>query len=49
MKKQRAIFNIISGRIWNDGEIRRQIAEANDVEFVTSEFRYQGDCAGTCP
>lgn len=30
-------------------EIRRQIAEANDIEFVTSECRYQGDCAGTCP
>ena len=30
-------------------EIRRQIAEANDIEYVTSECRYQGDCAGTCP
>lgn len=30
-------------------KIRRQIAEANDIEFVTSECRYQGDCAGTCP
>jgi len=30
-------------------EIRRQIAEANDIEFVTSECRYQGDCLGTCP
>lgn len=30
-------------------EIRRQIAEANDIEFVTSECRYQGECAGTCP
>ncbi|MDE6496139.1 MAG: energy transducer TonB [Duncaniella sp.] len=30
-------------------EIRRQIAEANDIKFVTSECRYQGDCAGTCP
>lgn len=30
-------------------EIRRQIAEANDIEFITSECRYQGDCAGTCP
>ncbi len=30
-------------------EIRRKIAEANDIEFVTSECRYQGDCSGTCP
>ena len=30
-------------------EIRRQIAEANDIEFVTSECRHKGDCAGTCP
>lgn len=30
-------------------EIRWQIAEANDIEFVTSECRYKGDCPGTCP
>jgi len=30
-------------------EIRRQIAEANGIEFVTSECRYKGDCLGTCP
>lgn len=30
-------------------EIRRQIAEANDIEYVTSECRYKGDCLGTCP
>lgn len=30
-------------------EIRRQIAEANDIEFITSECQYQGDCPGTCP
>lgn len=30
-------------------EIRRQIAEANDIEFVTSDCRYKGDCLGTCP
>ena len=30
-------------------EIRRQIAEANNIEFVTSECRYKGDCLGTCP
>lgn len=30
-------------------EIRRQIAEANDIEFVTSECRHKGNCNGTCP
>ena len=30
-------------------EIRRQIAEANDIEFITSECQYLGDCLGTCP
>ena len=30
-------------------DIRRQIAEANDIKFITSECRYQGDCLGTCP
>ena len=30
-------------------EIRRQIAEVNDIEFITSECQYQGDCRGTCP
>jgi hypothetical protein len=30
-------------------EIRRQIARANDIEFVTAECKHKGDCAGTCP
>ena len=30
-------------------EIRQEIARANDISLVTSECRYQGDCAGTCP
>lgn len=30
-------------------EIRRQIAEANDIRWITSECRYKGDCSGTCP
>ncbi len=30
-------------------EIRRQIAEANGIELVTSECQYKGDCLGTCP
>ena len=30
-------------------EIRKQIAEKNDIAFVTEECRHKGDCAGTCP
>lgn len=30
-------------------DIRRQIAEANDIKYITSECQYKGDCAGTCP
>ena len=30
-------------------EIRRQIAEENDIELITSECTHKGDCAGTCP
>ncbi len=30
-------------------EIRKEIAKNNDIEFVTSECKYQGDCLGTCP
>lgn len=30
-------------------EIRREIAANNDIEFVTSECKHQGDCLGTCP
>ena len=30
-------------------EIRRQIAMANDIAFVTEECKHKGDCAGTCP
>ena len=30
-------------------EIRKQIAEENDIELVTSECTHKGDCAGTCP
>lgn len=29
--------------------IRQQIARANDVDFITSECHYKGDCLGTCP
>lgn len=30
-------------------EIRQQIAEENEIEYITSECHYQGDCSGTCP
>ena len=30
-------------------EIRRQIADANDIEYITSECTFKGDCSGTCP
>ncbi|WP_294500836.1 TonB family protein [uncultured Bacteroides sp.] len=30
-------------------DIRRQVAEANDIEYITSECQYKGDCTGTCP
>lgn len=30
-------------------EIRKQIAEANDIEYVVEECQYKGDCKGTCP
>ncbi len=30
-------------------DIRWQIAEANDIEYITSECQYKGDCRGTCP
>ena len=30
-------------------DIRKKIAEANDIAYVTSECQYQGECSGTCP
>jgi len=30
-------------------DIRKQIAANNDIAFITSECKYQGDCTGTCP
>ena len=30
-------------------EIRQRIAEENDIELITSECTYKGDCQGTCP
>lgn len=30
-------------------EIRRQIAQENDIEWVVSECKHQGNCKGTCP
>lgn len=30
-------------------DIRKKIAEENNIEYVTTECKYQGDCPGTCP
>lgn len=30
-------------------EIRKQIAENNDIEYVVEECKHKGDCKGTCP
>lgn len=30
-------------------DIRRKIAEDNEIAYITSECKYQGDCSGTCP
>lgn len=30
-------------------DIRRQIAEANNICWTTSDCSFKGDCAGTCP
>ena len=30
-------------------EIRKKIADENDIPLVTHECRYQGECSGTCP
>lgn len=30
-------------------EIRQRIADANDIEYITSECQHKGDCLGTCP
>ncbi len=30
-------------------EIRQKIADENDIEYVTRECGYQGECTGTCP
>lgn len=30
-------------------DIRKKIAEANDIAYVTSDCKYQGNCSGTCP
>jgi len=30
-------------------EIRQQIADNNEIEYITSECHFQGECKGTCP
>ncbi|MBO7730859.1 MAG: hypothetical protein J6S31_08380 [Lachnospiraceae bacterium] len=30
-------------------EIRREIAQQNDIEWIVNECRHKGECKGTCP
>jgi hypothetical protein len=30
-------------------DIRREIAKQNDIEYITSECGFKGECKGTCP
>lgn len=30
-------------------QIRSQVARENDIAYVTSECKFQGECVGTCP
>lgn len=30
-------------------EIRRRIADANDIDYTPNECHHEGECAGTCP
>ncbi|MDY2907413.1 MAG: hypothetical protein SOT56_09375, partial [Eubacteriales bacterium] len=30
-------------------QIRKEIADANGIDYVISECPHKGDCAGTCP
>ncbi len=30
-------------------DIRKRIALENDIEYITTECKYKGDCLGTCP
>lgn len=30
-------------------EIRKKIADANDIPYVVSQCTYRGECRGTCP
>jgi len=49
--KQLNIFSMAKGKRTCKilKEIRRQIAEANDIEYVVEECQYKGDCLGTSP
>ena len=30
-------------------EIRLNIAQANDIDYIPAECNHKGDCSGTCP
>lgn len=42
MKRGKRICETLKG-------IRREIAEANEIDYLPAECTHEGDCAGTCP
>ena len=42
MKQGKQICETLKG-------IRREIAEANEIDYTPTECTHEGDCAGTCP
>ena len=42
MKRGKRICETLKG-------IRREIAEANEIDYQPAECTHEGDCAGTCP
>lgn len=30
-------------------QVRKQIADANEIPYEVTECKHQGDCRGTCP
>lgn len=42
MERGKRICNVLK-------DVRKKIAEENEIEYVTTECQHKGDCAGTCP
>ena len=42
MTKGKAICKVLK-------DIRKQVADANDIEYEPRECNHQGECQGTCP